>query len=89
MVLHRKPGEDPFAMAAEAVPASLDIKPEGDSPRLRQQREGAFHFIVDGDRELLRIDPDGTVYREGREIGTDEEVFRALQKWARTTLGGQ
>lgn len=46
---------------------------------------GSISFRVDGDREVLRIDPDGGFFVNGNLVTNDMEVYKALVEWLKTT----
>lgn len=46
---------------------------------------GSFIFVA-GDREMMRIDPDGAFYVRGERVGTQVEVYEQFRAWLKTAV---
>lgn len=53
-------------------------------------RDGRIIFRLANGQEVLRFDPDGSVYVRGKSAGTDQDVYESFREWlatARAELG--
>lgn len=78
---------EPLAAAYERG-ESIDINAPGPVEVARIDHQHSIRFVADAE-EVLRIETDGQVILYGRHTGTDEDVFRALQHFARAALPGR
>lgn len=63
-----------------------DPKPEEHASLLYCHDNDAFSFVLKN-KEVLRIQRDGSVLVQGRTCGNDTEIFEAVQRFFKTTFG--
>ncbi|RLB68650.1 MAG: hypothetical protein DRH08_00320 [Deltaproteobacteria bacterium] len=59
----------------------LDDDPEGFRVDTGTVNPGSISFRVAGDREVLRIDPDGGFFVNGNLVTSDMEVYEGFVEW--------